>query len=274
MRTLSLVLLVVLWLVPSRSQSVHLNSDSGSDSIGAVVSDSVARVSITSHPPGVDVYLNSHSAGRTPLHRVIARSETLVVRLFSPAVNHWRRIEKIDTIQTTKRAIVEGHYVFDNMRVITSIPSGATVVQGTRPIGVTPLAYYYRDPIDERFAVRKIGFEESILSDLSQVSPMNPIRLRPIEIDLKGKHADFVLEGDDEGGLHGGLVYTAAGTMIVSGILAAYLKDSGNRRFDEYLRTNDPSLLQSTRRYDKAAGIAVAITQVSLGLLAYLVLTE
>ncbi len=274
MRRSTLVLILLLGWNASMAQSRSSGADRSVHSTPSSVPDTTSVVSISSIPPGADLFLNGHSAGKTPHQQIIDQSGTLIVRLFSPSVNHWMRSVTVDTVRLTAGSRIERHYEFDRVANIYSLPSGADISEESRVMGTTPLIYRQRLPAGVRIVVRKTGFEDLVLSDISGVSPIDPIRLQPVGIEHDSRSPDLILEGYDESGLNGTLVYATAGTMIVSGALAAYLKETGNRRFDEYLRTNDPSLLQSTRRYDRAAGVALAITQVTLAVLSYLVLME
>lgn len=68
--------------------------------------------------------------------------------------------------------------------------------------------------------------------------------------------------------------YAAGAAMILSGITAAYLKDQANKDFDTYIQTRDSGTLATTQRLDRQAGVALTITEVSLGVLLYLFLSE
>ena len=110
---------------------------------------------------------------------------------------------------------------------------------------------------------------------------MKDRRFHPILVELQPKlprsslTTPDVLPSDYENGASKHwLTYTSASTMIASGVLSAYLKDRANGDFDQYLRTNDPALLSSTRRLDRQAAISLVVTQLSFALLTYLLLSE
>ncbi len=68
--------------------------------------------------------------------------------------------------------------------------------------------------------------------------------------------------------------YGAGATMVISGILSAYLKNKSDGEFDSYVATGDPGLLSSTQRLDRLAGISLFVTELSLGVLIYLLLAD
>jgi len=68
--------------------------------------------------------------------------------------------------------------------------------------------------------------------------------------------------------------YAAGSTMIISGALSAYFKTSSDNTFDSYVVNRDPTLLSKVRRLDAWAGVSLIITEVSFGVLTYLLLSE
>ncbi|MEX0602797.1 MAG: hypothetical protein WD295_05615, partial [Bacteroidota bacterium] len=99
------------------------------------------------------------------------------------------------------------------------------------------------------------------------------VRLQPSP-GLAPTDLSELLSDDLSGGRPPWLTYSAAGTMVVSGVLAAYLKDRGNASFRQYEQTLDGSHLESTRMYDRGSAAVLILSQVSLGILSYLLLTE
>lgn len=59
-----------------------------------------------------------------------------------------------------------------------------------------------------------------------------------------------------------------------SGISAYYFKDQANNKYDDYLNSGDPSLLDKTRKYDLISGISLVLFQVGLVGLIYFLLME
>ena len=59
-----------------------------------------------------------------------------------------------------------------------------------------------------------------------------------------------------------------------SGISAYYFKDQANNKYDDYLNSGDPALLDKTRQYDLISGISLVLFQVGLVGLIYFLLME
>jgi len=72
----------------------------------------------------------------------------------------------------------------------------------------------------------------------------------------------------------GWTTYAAAASTISFGIASAYLNYEANKNYDQYVATGDQKYLDATHRYDRAALWFLALTQVSFGVLAYLLLSE
>jgi hypothetical protein len=69
-------------------------------------------------------------------------------------------------------------------------------------------------------------------------------------------------------------LYITGAATILSGVAAAYFKVKADDRYQHYLRSGDDALLSQTHRLDTAAGVAIAATQVGLGLFTYFILSQ
>ena len=68
--------------------------------------------------------------------------------------------------------------------------------------------------------------------------------------------------------------YASGATMILAGALSAYLKTSSDNYFDTYAANRDPNLLSKVQRLDRWAGVSLFISEISFGVLTYLLLSE
>lgn len=68
--------------------------------------------------------------------------------------------------------------------------------------------------------------------------------------------------------------YAAGATMILAGTLSAYLKTNSDNYFDTYVANRDPILLSKVQRLDRWAGVSLFISEISFGILTYLLLSE
>jgi len=172
---------------------------------------------------------------------------------------------------------------------IHSNPQGAEVYEGSRFVGMTPIerlpvtggthvfTLFYPSPHSwdavwksDTMAVTRDQETRSVVDfGVSTKSILMPQRI-PMKITDPGL---FLADAKNENG-NRWLKFAAGGTMIISGVASAYFKDHSNKDFDSYVATGDPGLLSSTHRFDRLAGITLGISQLSFGLLAYLLLSE
>ncbi len=66
----------------------------------------------------------------------------------------------------------------------------------------------------------------------------------------------------------------AGGAMVLSGSISAYLKTNSDNKFNTYLTTRDPAILDRVHRLDTWAGVCLVVTEVSFAVLTYLFLSN
>jgi hypothetical protein len=69
-------------------------------------------------------------------------------------------------------------------------------------------------------------------------------------------------------------LYVAGAATIIAGATSAYFKLKADNRYSDYIRTGNATSLAEVDRLDTAAGVALAATQISLGLFTYFLLSE
>jgi hypothetical protein len=172
--------------------------------------------------------------------------------------------------------------------IVTS-PEGADVYRNKTYLGKTPIhrlasvegkqilqlfhpsaATWNAVAITETLSVRR-GEETRITLEVSHLQILGVVQPELLSPD-KTPDLNSTTSNQERKKLWVG--YVAGAAMIVSGMTAAYLKDQANKDFDTYVQTRDPGTLATTQRLDRQAGVALTITEVSLGVLLYLFLSE
>jgi hypothetical protein len=172
---------------------------------------------------------------------------------------------------------------------LQSNPEGAEVYEDTVFIGKTPLVRFRVDARNRIFrlfypgvgywgavmeadsvSVRP-GMETTSMVDLTVPSAYGP---RREYVPTTETNPDLFLAASDHGNSRLWMGYAAGATMVISGFLSAYIKTKSNKDFDSYVATGDPGLLSSTQRLDRLAGVSLFVTEISLGTLIYLLLTD
>ena len=237
--------------------------------LSEMVHAQVGRLSVYSEPTGAEMYLDSSYVGRTP----VAESEVLEgmhrIRLFTPSARDWNAIPRFETVRVAEGEQVRKTVELGTSLTVHSIPYGAEVFLNGENLGTTPL--YYRTPrtVKAEIILRKQGFEPKTI-DASM--PAGVVTLTPTDDMNGGAEVEFEAAPDSEFRRWG--TYSSAAVMVISGVVAAYYKDRANNRFDSYLSTNDPGALASTERNDRRSAMALVFTQISFGVLSYLLLSE
>lgn len=236
----------------------------------AVAQNAPARLTVQSIPSGAEVYINARFVGNTPLTELPVEPGKVILRIVYPDARAWNAIQKVDSL-----ILHEGQsslYEADLGVALTlvSVPSGATVIGGNQELGTTPL--FWRGTIAHDLEVRKQGYEPERIPRSQLLNGVPLIRLRPHGIDATQQE---VLSPAPANGLTNPIpVYVSAGAFILSGIVAAALKERADKEFEIYQRTLEPERRRHTERLDRQSGAAFAVMQVSFAALAYLLLVE
>jgi hypothetical protein len=238
------------------------------------VVDSLGTLTIISEPSGADVYLDSLYVGKTPLRGLSMPGRLYRVKFFYPSVMAWNAIVREDTVRVTPQSETEKTLELGDVATIQSVPSGGKVIYQGRELGETPMYLRSLARLSGELFVEKEGFEpQRVLLNKTEeqaiVARLLPKRSGGGTGPLDSLPADQKAISSQNWPL-----YASGSTMLVSGVLSAYLKDQANREFDRYLQSRNPALLSSTRRLDRAAVIALVVSQLSFAVLSYLLLSE
>ncbi len=172
---------------------------------------------------------------------------------------------------------------------LQSQPQGAEVYLDSAFLGKTPLTrvrvnagktvfrFFYPQAglwgatmnADSVFVQR--GIESNLLVDVS--GPLLPGPRNEL-LPITQVNPDLFLSVPGHGNSKMWLGSAAGVTMVISGVLSAYLKNKSDHEFDSYVATGDPTLLNSTQRLDRLAGVSLFVTEISLGVLIYLLLAD
>jgi hypothetical protein len=233
-------------------------------------SQSPARLTIKTTPSGAEVLLNNRFVGRTPLVLTFEPG-VIVLSLASPSVRDWNSVRKSDTLVVLPGQDFLYEKDLGETYSINSIPWGASVFRGAQQLGTTPLFWKGTLSEGEIVSLKKQGFDE-VHFPLHQTYSL--VRLSPVPALQTPLSGEVLSQEAIHGNSNFRSIYVSAATMIVSGVIAAYFKDRANKEFALYEQTGSVRHHDMTRRFDRQAGISLAITQISFGTLAYFLLLE
>lgn len=194
-----------------------------------------------------------------------------------------------DTAWTSARADSSARMGHDGWIAITSNPAGAEVFEDSLYLGITPID---KTMTGEGLHVLKL-FYPTVRSWNAQVA-IDSVRVHPsgqsncfVNFGTRSSNGMFkneiqsheldqnVFSNSSENNASRHQVgYIAGGTMILSGALSAYLKTNSDNKFSRYVANRDPNLLNKVHELDSWAGASLFITEVSFGVLIYLLLSD
>jgi hypothetical protein len=235
--------------------------------------DSLGVLSVSSDPAGADVYLDSLYVGKTPIREYALPEGSYRLKIYYPSVFAWDAVSREDTVGISAQRRSEKVVELGTVLRVQSVPEGGSVTYRGNDLGVTPL--FLTSPVQLRgeIVVQKEGFVPQRLAIDGNENVSLAVRLQPEQGRPGLLPSDVLAESRAIGPSHW-LAYASGTTMIVSGVVSAYLKDQANRKFDQFLVTRDPALLASTRTLDREAAASLILTQISFALLSYLLLSE
>lgn len=237
------------------------------DSLEAVETTS-STVTILADIEGAYVFLNGDSIGTTPLLDFAIPPGSYNLRMVSPDVGNWLSEPIVDSVTIKEGTSREFSYTFSRKFLIVTTPSGAEVAVKDSILGTTPLVL---KTDHASLTLRRSGFEETIIDLASAKRGIVTAQLK-----RKWQHdSDETALNDETNEGTGSLrLYITGATTIVAGAASAYFKVRADNLYGQYIRNGDPAQLSEVNRLDTAAGIALAATQISLGLFTYFVLSE
>ena len=92
--------------------------------------------------------------------------------------------------------------------------------------------------------------------------------------DFNNIKFDFTNENEEEFFYDKPIFKIMLGSFVALGAATAYFKIKADKRFDDYKKTNNTSLLDDTNKYDAISGVTFALMQVNLGVLVYYFLRD
>jgi len=197
------------------------------------------------------------------------------VHAYYPSAAVWNSLSIQDTLLIGAGETVVRRYVLGSLVHVQTVPSGAVVASADSALGLTPFVYRSRETQTAKITLRKEGFRDTVVILYPKPSVVR-ILLDPAAETNRATPARSLqdpISPPDEG-RPAWSAYVAAASTVGFGIATAYLKQEANRNFDLYLSTDDPRYNDATKRYDRAAVWTLVATELSFGLLAFLLLSD
>jgi len=221
-----------------------------------------AFLSVHSAPAGLPVYVDTALVGRTPVDSLPIASGTIVLRVLSARERSWEGPALVETLLVAPGESVLREVTPLRIGSITSEPYGAHVYLGDSLLGSTPLLL----PVGMEGSMVTLsldGYESSSLpftGDLHVLlSPRAGTARSALSVDRSGNMAPVVL---------------SAGVAVLAGATAAYCKIKADAHYADYRVSGQASDLDAVHRLDLLSGISLAVSELSLFVLTYQLLSR
>jgi len=151
---------------------------------------------------------------------------------------------------------------------ILSEPSGALVSVKDKTLGVTPLNITSDRPLSLPLALSLSHFEEMTLEP-----PFPPVSRARLFAD-GAPNSDRMFEASHSIRNHSAWIYGSIASGILCGTLSALAKNQADSYNNRYLATANSSHRNKSKTYDMLAASTLLITELSFGVLSYLLLAQ
>jgi hypothetical protein len=216
------------------------------------------------------VSIDGKPVGKTPLVLDSLEVGKHVIVIQHPDKERWLAPAIQDTIEAGSEGGRVLFYRLDIPLLVQSEPFNAEVYEGNQYMGTTPLLLRNEEPL-RVLSLRKTGYAPAELA-------LDPAGQRMLFVKLdkladQGEEHELVVRRGENGDGASLPLIVAGASSVVFGAGAAYFKVKADNSYGKYLATGDPNSRSETRRFDTAAGILLAATQLGLGVFAYLLLS-
>jgi len=232
-----------------------------------------AKISISSRPSQSWVRIDSILVGRTPLTDIQVDAGYHLIHVAPPKGGVWNYEDKYVEVAVAENQDTTLSIMFDRPVFINSIPYGAHLKTDYEHIGITPLYVPFESNSGASFQIIKEGYE-----------PYHFVLDKPQPIIAKLKRKEGYTEQEKKKPSFFGLMpkkhvkskFTLLALTVATHWTSFYLKNLADQKYDDYLRTADPQLMNKywdeTRKYDRLSEISLGVSYVALTGLIYMVI--
>lgn len=234
---------------------------------GGVPSDSMARVSITSSGDTIIIYDKTTLLGTTPLMNKPVSPGIHLFRFFPVTRNEWMDAANTEIVSVAAGESLHLQIELPFRYTITSEPYGATILNENSVLGKTPASLWLPAEI-KSLRLTLPGYLESNVFVTRKESSIHAV-LRPEKGFESSLQSPVILNSTKQDNLP---VYVTASLSVVSGVIAAFFKIKADNYYDEYRNTGFEGNLNKMHSYDRISGVSLAVGELNLGVLTYLLL--
>lgn len=231
------------------------------------------KISITSSPTESWVHVDSVLVGKTPITGIEVEAGLHIIDIAPPKGGVWNYEDKHLEVFIKENQDTTLNVNFSKPVFINSNPYGAHLKTGRNYIGITPLYLPFEPNQGTSFEIIKEGYEPyKFILD----SP-DPVYAR------LSKQEGYIEQTKEKPQLFGFIPkknvkskFALLAVTVATHWASFYFKNVADEKFDKYLQTADPQLMDKywnqTRKYDRISEITLGVSYTALAGLMYLVI--
>lgn len=223
-------------------------------------------LTVRSETEQLRIYLDSSYLGLTPLDSICTVAGRHLLQCIPIDPVRWNDSPVIDTVECVPGRLTEKRIHFPRHIFIASEPYGAFVTGNGKIIGETPLWLSVYDP-GSSYTISKNGYKDSSFFFTADTF----FALRPINDGMYPIKTVNLSQSASNNDLP---IYLTAAAALISGASAAYFKIKADNLNSDYGITGNAADLSRIHHNDTIAGISLAVCQVNLIGLAYLLFSR
>ncbi len=242
---------------------------------GIVVNEPTGYLMLLTQHVGLEIKIDNQFVGATP-GSVFELTEGLhKVSVQHPDRRNWFEEDWFADVRILPNDTLRVPVVFKKSFSINSQPFGA-LVSGNRVLGETPIFFKLAENEMTQITLSKSGYRDTTFTigqddqrfyNIAMSVARAPIRFAPATDNPDERRSRSKV-----------ILYSAAGLALVSGGLSLYFRSRGNDKYDSYLNTGDPELIEKYYRdaehFDRLAAVSFGVFQVSFVTSFYMLLKE
>jgi hypothetical protein len=231
------------------------------------------KISVTSSPSGSWIRVDSILVGKTPIMDIQVQAGEHTIDVAPPKGGVWNYEDKHFEVFIKEDQDTTLNISFAKPVFINSNPYGAHLKTDRDYIGITPLYLSFDNNRGTSFEIVKEGYE-----------PFKFVLDTPDPIHAKLKKSKGYIEQQREKPQLLGLLpkkhvkskFTLLAVTVATHWASFYFKNVADEKYDKYLQTADPQLMDKywdeTRKYDRISEITLGVSYTALAGLIYLVI--
>ncbi|HEX9652519.1 MAG TPA: PEGA domain-containing protein [bacterium] len=225
---------------------------------------------------GLEIKIDNQPVGRTPDSLLTLAAGPHKVAVEHPDRVNWFEEDWFADVRILPGDTLRVPVVFRKTFSINSQPYGATVAMDGAAMGETPIFFKLTEDEIKPLTLSKTGYRDTTFTIGHDQRRFFYIALavpkRAVDLSLKPASDDHHTSPTKL------ILYSASALVVLSGGLALYFRDRGNDKYNSYLNTGDPELIEryykDAKHFDRLAAVSFGAFQISFVASFYLLLKE